>query len=704
MPYDPAVTGQTDVHLTSGHPTQPFLHDRVVALRAPSIAISGNDGQMVGGADGFFDADRRVVSTLEVAVGGATPAPIGHHAEGPSIATFVSVVRGLGEHSADPAVTLTRRREVHPGVLEDSLTLRNHGRHSVTTVLTIRVASDLATMEAVKSGTPGDHLPPTGGDGRLQWSAGELRVRVGFDAGGLADADPACGALQMPVEVPAGGSASVRLTVRVERAAPRLFEPPTAGPPLWEPVGVSCPDRRIARLVGGAMGDLDALLLCDPASSGPSGHPDRFLAAGAPWFLTLFGRDSLWAARMLLPLGTGLAAETLRVLARRQGTRIDTVTDEAPGKILHEVRRGAGGEGRPEGALPPCYYGTVDATALWLILLHDAWRWGMAPQEVEALLSPAAAALDWMRSVAVADPLGFLRYEDRSGRGLANQGWRDSGDSIRWADGRLASPPIALAEVQGYAHQAAVGAAEMFDHFGLPGADRWRRWAADLRDRFGAYFGLDDAGGLPATALDRDGGRVDSATSSPGHLLGTGILGPEGEKLVCQRLAQADLDSGLGLRTLATGQVGFNPLGYHTGSIWPHDTLIAARGAQLAGDPATAWSLVDGVLRSSEHFDARLPELYAGTGESEGVFPYPAACRPQAWAATAAVLALAVLLGLDADAPAGTVTISPLPGAPRPLCVKGLSVAGAPMEVRVGPADLVDVDLPAGIEVRSPVR
>src|SRR5262249_22255919 len=238
----------------------------------------------------------------------------------------------------------------------------------------------------------------------------------------------------------------------------------------------------------------------------------------------------------LLPLGTELAAGTLRTLARRQGTRTDETTGEQPGKIPHELRR-------PDldSALPPVYYGTVDATSLWISLLFDAWRWGMPPADVEALLPAVEAALGWLGSFDE-----FVSYRDTSGRGLANQGWKDSPDAVQFADGTFAEPPIALCEVQGYAYAAALQGAGLLDAFGRPGAGPWRDWATALAHRFRDRFWVD---GYPAIALDGSGRRVDTVTSNIGHLPGTGLLDAAEEAQVADRLAAPDLDSGFGLRT-----------------------------------------------------------------------------------------------------------------------------------------------------------
>ncbi|HEY3436057.1 MAG TPA: amylo-alpha-1,6-glucosidase, partial [Actinotalea sp.] len=409
-------------------------------------------------------------------------------------------------------------------------------------------------------------------------------------------------------------------------------------------------------------------------------------AAGAPWFFTLFGRDSLWAARMLLPLGTDLAGGTLRTLARRQGTVVDADRAEQPGKILHELRSAAVSLG-DEGELPPLYYGTVDATPLWVCLLHDAWRWGMPAAEVEELLPAMERALDWMVDHGDADGDGFLEYLDLTGRGLANQGWKDSGDSVQWRDGRLAEGPIALCEVQGYAHEAARGGADLLEAFGRPGAERWRAWAAVLAGRFRERFWVqDDDGRYPAIALDAAKHPVDSLTSNIGHLLGTGLLSADEETLVALRLGSSALDSGYGLRTMGTGSAGYWPMSYHGGSVWTHDTAIAVTGLVRSGHPEVAIPLLEGLLSAASDFAYRMPELHSGDarGTVPAAVPYPAACRPQAWSAASAVSLLTAVLGLRADVPGGRVTLAPMSPSPvGSLSVRGLRVAGEPLDVDI---------------------
>jgi glycogen debranching enzyme len=480
-------------------------------------------------------------------------------------------------------------------------------------------------------------------------------------------------------------------TVEVTATAPG--GPPVAAPPsrpLWRPPAVAAGDHRLPALVERSVADLAGLLAADPAAT-----DDHYLTAGAPWYLTLFGRDSIWAARMALPLSTDLAAGTLRTLARRQGIRTDPGTEEKPGKILHEVRIGPAGAER--------YFGTVDATPLWISLLHDAWRWGLPEAEVAALLPNLEAALGWLRDAA---GIGFVRYVDNAGV-LANQGWKDSFDSIQFAEGRLADPPIALCEVQAYAFAAALEGAALLDAFGRPGGDGWREWAAGLRDRFRSAFWVEDPDGrYPAIALDGAGRPVDTITSNIGHLLGTGLLDEDETAAVVRRLAAPDMDCGFGLRTMSSRSAGFNPLSHHGGSVWSHDTAIALRGLAGVGTPeadAVAASLARGLLPAAPAFGFRLPELYGGESAGGGRLPlaYPAACRPQAWSAATALVVLTATVGLVPDVPAGRLALRPMRPSPvGVLTVRGLRVAGQPLDLRLSAAGDAEVlAAPGGLAV-----
>ncbi|WP_413752074.1 amylo-alpha-1,6-glucosidase [Streptomyces sp. R-74717] len=676
---------------------QPFLHDACVTLYAPSFAISQADGQIDGAADGFYHGDSRALARLTVAADGIAIAPVRGALQGADRAAFRGVLRGLGEETPDPAVTLHRRRRITPGRLEETLEVANAGRQQVRVRLIVTAGTDLAPIERVKSGHAQSPVFANATEGGLGWSRHTFAVRLtGYPR--PAAVDPAAGTLAYDIELAPGSSWTAELHCDAAHEDGDQFPAPPADSLPWRTPVLRSADRRFDHWLSQSAADLDRLRLTDPENPA-----DQFLAAGAPWFLTLFGRDSLWAARMLLPLGTDLAAGTLRTLARRQGTKSDQDTEEQPGKILHEVRR-ATQNFNENFALPPCYYGTVDATPLWITLLHDSWRWGLAPEQVEQLLPHAESALAWMRDHGDADGDGFLKYIDHTGRGLANQGWKDSGDSIRYRDGCFAASPIALCEVQAYAYEAARGGADLLRAFGRPGADRWEEWAERLRDRFRSHFWVEDERGpYPAVALDREKTPVDSVTSGFGHLLGTGLLNHEESALLAARLSAPELDSGHGLRTLSSESVAYNPYGYHIGSIWPHDTAIAVHGLVRAGFPEAAASLSAGLLTASAAFDARLPELFAGHGAATDArpSPYPASCRPQAWAAASSVMVLQSVLGLSADVPGGTLTVAPgFAEAYRPLKVEGLDVAGGRLDISVDADGTAHIEAPKGLVVR----
>jgi glycogen debranching enzyme len=283
---------------------------------------------------------------------------------------------------------------------------------------------------------------------------------------------------------------------------------------------------------------------------------------------------------------------------------------------------------------------------LWICLLADAAEAGMPDDEVLALVPHLEAALGWMRDFGDSDGDGLLEYIDESGRGLSNQGWKDSGDSVQWRDGALARGPIALCEVQAYAYQAATAGARLLDRFDRPGAEEWRSWAARLQEVFRERYWIDDAAGAyPAIALDADKRPVDSVTSNMAHLLGTGLLHPDEAALVARRLVSPELASGFGLRTLSTASAGYWPLSYHGGTVWTHDTAIAIAGLTADGFVDEARQLSEGLLRAAVAFDYRMPELHSGDALADGArpAPYPAACRPQAWSAAAAVTVLTAL-------------------------------------------------------------
>lgn len=616
---------------------QPYLHDLAGVFQVPVQCWSAPDGGIGGGAQGIYCWDSRAVSRVELVVEGHELRWISTQNRS---ATEVDLhyVLTVPSATADPRVLLVRRRSASADGVSEGVVIESDLGHSVTVSLSVALVVDNSDLGQVKAGLPAARPPAPNG---LCWNFGQQQAAARVDAPGAKVSHPTEDSIRLSwtVHLPDHGRTCVEWAVLLDDpSAPGIA---ARGPAMPVPK-LADADPRLARLVDRSWGDLNSLRMADAAL------PDQtFLAAGAPWFYTMFGRDSLIAARMLLPVDISLAAGTLCGLAARQGTRYNVAAAEQPGKILHEIRRSGMDMTGQHVRLPPVYYGTIDATPLWIILLHDAWQAGMPEEQVASLLDNLEAALHWLATDGNSAGDGFLEYLDTTGQGLVNQGWKDSGDSIRWRDGSLAEAPIALCEVQGYAYQAAVGGAALLVAFKRPGASRWLDYAAGLADRFRATFWCEDGlGSYPALALDADRRPVDGVASNMGHLLGTGILNATEQKLVVQRLLHPSMFSGYGIRTLSTTNGGYWPQGYHRGSVWTHDTAIALTGMLQCGFAAEAKEVAHGLLRAAAGFDYRLPELFAGDAADEvwPPIPYPAACRPQAWAAASAV-PIAIALG-----------------------------------------------------------
>ena len=403
------------------------------------------------------------------------------------------------------------------------------------------------------------------------------------------------------------------------------------------------------------------------------------LSAGIPWYSTIFGRDAIITSLQTLPLNPGMARRTLRYLAARQGTREDPFTEEQPGKILHEIRRG---EMARAGEIPHVpYYGSVDATPLWLVLLHETWRWTGDAELSRELLPHAERALAWIDRYGDLDGDGFVEYLCTSKKGLVNQGWKDSGDGVPFPDGRLPEPPIALVEVQGYVYDAKVRMAEMYQYLGhAERAAELRRQAAEMRDRIRDRFWLEELGTF-ALALDRDKRPVATATTNAGHLLWSRVPAPDEAERMAERFLEPDFFSGWGIRTLSAAHSAFNPMSYHNGSVWPHDNAIVVLGMALYGHARSALPVVRAIYEAGVQTEyQRLPELYCGMARGRGHRPvaYPVSCSPQAWASGSLFMLLQAMLGIYPEAPARVLHVRDpvLPDFLNDLTVSGLAIGG----------------------------
>ena len=630
-------------------------------------------------AGGLFVRDTRVLSEWALALDGRTPVPLTVRTESPHSATFLS---WLGTGPRGSHVLCTRERHVGEGMRED-LTLRNASPHRVEVILELRVGADFADVFEVKDGRAFDlkAAPFTFESGVVAMSRREAEREFGVTVSSDKPSEPGEHSMRWRVELDGHGIWSttlevvprfdgLSLTLHHPRGAPvDEMEPARRHREWWRQMpSLRTPDTALNELLRESVADIATLRIHDPAD------PERpMVAAGAPWFMALFGRDSLLTSLMLLPVDRRLAIGTLRTLAEHQGTRDEPATEEEPGKILHEMRFG------PTAALNlggrSAYYGSADSSALFVVLLDGIARWGAPADVVLELLPHADRALTWMRHHGDLDGDGFVEYRRKTEQGLVNQGWKDSWDGVNFADGTVAEAPIALAEVQAYSYAAYLGRARLATLTGDPeGAEGWEEQARELKAAFNRDFWLPHRGWY-AVGLDRDKQPIDALSSNMGHCLWSGIVDDDKAESVARHLTGPELFNGWGVRTLATSMGAYDPLSYHNGSVWPHDTALAISGLARYGFHREAADLATALVDASAAFDHRLPELFSGYDRSEFGFPvpYPAACTPQAWAAAAPLELLRALLGLEPGEPP---TCDPhLPERFLPLRIAGLAVA-----------------------------
>lgn len=656
--------------LNAGEPTSiGFGGDTVTLVEGGTFCVSDRHGDVLpGGAQGLFFRDARVLSRWELRVDGRPAEPLSVQTPEAFAAQFImrrAPLPGL----ADSTLLVVRERTIADGMRE-SISLRNLAGESTVVTLELHVDADFADLFTVKEGRAahgGANQSVVNGELVLQDRTDPVRGLTVTAAGGPAVLP---GAFRWRVVVPAHQSWQVEIGVQPTWGAGRINGRARSGDAVqsgtpaqkieaWREstTTVESDHAGLAEVLRRTESDLGALLIHDE-----SGEGEPFVAAGAPWYMTLFGRDSLLTAWMALPLDCGLSLGTLRQLADAQGRRVDPITEEQPGRILHEIRRGPASTDVLGGTV---YYGAVDATPLFVMLLAESWRWGADEDVVRSLLGAADAALAWATRYGDRDGDGFIEYRRATDRGLVNQGWKDSFDGINDAAGHTAEAPIALCEVQGYHYAALLARAELAEAFGAPTtAARLRDRAATLRARFHEAFWLPEKGWY-AIALDAGKNPVDALTSNIGHCLWTGIADDDHVETLVARLSADDMDSGFGLRTLAASMGAYNPMSYHNGSVWPHDTAIAVAGLMryrhVPGAVQLAERLAAGLLDAAEAFGGRLPELYCGFGRSEfgAPVPYPTSCSPQAWASAAPLLLVRAFLGLEPDVPHRRLVVAP---------------------------------------------
>jgi glycogen debranching enzyme len=699
----------------------------VTLLEETTFCISEASGDILpGGAQGLFYRDTRFLSRLELRLDGEPPEPVAVQPNEPFACTFLAR-RPPGPTRPDSTLLVIRRRYVDSGMRED-ITLRNLGREAAAAHLTLEVGGDFADLFEVKEGRM-LHLEEveTGAqDGDLS-----LCCRRGAHVGSLSVAgtghpSAAPGLLIWQAVVPPGGywTASVHVSPSLDGQRAAVIDD------VDEPVKRSVPARRLAdwrrrspvlytddkslaATCATSAEDLASLRIFAPGWSGPDGQHQgqrgdhrqhAVIAAGAPWFMTLFGRDALLTAWMLLPLDSSLALGTLRTLAGLQGQRDDPLTEEQPGRIPHETRSGRDASLSLGGG--SVYYGTADATPLFVMLLRELAQWGLPRDVVDELLPHADRALEWITSYGDRDGDGFVEYQRATDKGLFNQGWKDSFDGITFASGQIPEPPIALAEVQGYVFAAYVARAQFARERGdAETAQHWLARASGLARDFNRAFWLPHRG-YYALGLDGDKRPIDALGSNMGHCLWTGIVSHDKAASVAEHLVSRQMFSGFGVRTLSAAAAAYNPMSYHNGSVWPHDNAICAAGLMRYGFVPEAQQVATAIFQAADRFGGRLPELFCGFDRSDFASPvaYPTACSPQAWAAAAPFLLLRTLLRFDPAMPDGKAWCAPeVPARMLPLRVEGLRIAGALVSAEISRRGWRIEGLPPGLDlIRRP--
>jgi glycogen debranching enzyme len=641
-----------------------------------TFVVSGRMGDLDPAASdvhGFFSDDTRYLSHWRLTIDGEPLDTLSVARTDYFAAQFFLVPRSrsIYEHAH---VSVIRRRLVR-GTWAEELVVLNHREEPLEVELRIDVDTDFADMFEVKDRTVRErdiHVDAGGREMRLAYEAGSflrettITAPSGWIVSGRGFATRAAlrgheerrmsfdvaprgrqPATRLPRRTPAGEFEATRAEMRHDLAL-WLGDAPAIEAD-WDP---------LKDVYWRSLNDLAALRYYPEIVPGAS-----LPAAGLPWFMALFGRDSLIATYQALPMQSGLARTTLVALAARQAEEVDDFRDAEPGKILHELRFGeltACGE-RPHSP----YYGTADATPLFLILLDEYERWTGDAELVRSLEGSARDALAWIDVHGDLDGDGYVEYSRRNEEtGLENQCWKDSWNAILFADGGLAEGPVATCEIQGYVYDAkrrcARLAAEVWGDDDL--ADRLQREAAELRRRFNEDFWVED-GGYYALALDGAKRKVDSLTSNIGHLLWSGIVDPAQAAMQAQHLLGSRLFSGWGVRTMAEGDGGYSPVEYHDGTVWPHDNSLIAYGLARYGHHAEALAIASAQVEAAVHFAGRLPEVFAGYPRdlTDSPVEYPTASRPQAWAAGAPLLLLRAILGIEPGGPEDVERVLPDP-------------------------------------------
>ncbi|MCM3616746.1 amylo-alpha-1,6-glucosidase [Sutcliffiella horikoshii] len=623
---------------------------------------------------GLYTKDTRFLSKLDVKINGEEPILLHSDAADNYMATILMTNPHMEENGElilwRESVEIKRTRFIYNDVFYETLTVKNYFPKIVSFDLSVHVDVDFSDMFIVRgfqNGEIGKRTGQTAEENSLTFhydGADDLSRRTYMEWDKKAKSiDPESGALHFRFELEHEEEQSITLKVQPQHgkqegnsilSAPVALEELKKSYDGWNTditkVKTDC--LPLQRLVDRGLSDL-RVLLTDLGFG-------KFPVAGLPWFGVPFGRDSLIAALQMMAFQPEVAKGTLYTMASKQGTKVDPWRDEQPGKIMHEIRFGELATTEQIPFTP--YYGTIDATPLFLILLTEYVKWTGDLQVVKDLETNIEAALIWIDEHGDRDGDLFVEYHQEASKGIANQGWKDSGDSIVHRNGDYATTPIALSEVQGYVFQAKTGLASIFDKLGnQEKAEALREQSQKLKKKFDDEFWMDDVN-YYAIALDRDKQQVGTITSNPGHILFSEMLDEDKARAVIETLISPKMFSGFGIRTMGTGEAGYNPMSYHDGSIWPHDNSMVLLGMSKIKEQEAANIVIEGLIEAASHFEYdRLPELFCGYDRSLGkAVKYPVACSPQAWAAGTPLVVVQTILGLFPDALEEKIVLSPV--------------------------------------------
>ncbi|HEX6923201.1 MAG TPA: amylo-alpha-1,6-glucosidase [Bacillales bacterium] len=618
---------------------------------------------------GLYTKDTRFLNKFDLKINDQEPILLSSEAD----ENYLSTILLTNPHIENDGVVelwresieVKRQRFIFKGILYETIILKNYNPKPASFKLSMHVDADFSDMFIVRgfqNGKTGSKGPTEINEKSLVFhyeGADQVkrssRIDWDEDASGVTEA----GDIDFKISLAPLKEKRIafRISPIVGDLRPEQVEPEQALNELkqsysdWkkETTSVETDYQPLQKLVDRGIADLRVLL----TDLGYGSFP----VAGLPWFGVPFGRDSLIAAMQMLAFNPKVAKGILKTMAAYQGEKVDTWRDEQPGKIMHEMRFG---ELANTGQVPfTPYYGSVDSTPLFLILLGEYVNWTGDLALFEELETNVEAALKWIDEYGDLDGDGFVEYHQASSKGIANQGWKDSGDSIVHRDGSYAESPIALAEVQGYVYQAKQEMASIFEALNYKKrSEVLRSEAADLKKQFDKEFWMEDQG-FYAIALDKDKKQVGSVTSNPGQALLAELFDESRAEAVVEKLVSSRMFSGYGIRTMGEGEAGYNPISYHDGSVWPHDNSLILLGMSKLRRKDQSKKVIEGLILAAEQFEYdRLPELFCGY--SEKVVKYPVACSPQAWAAGTPLIFIQALLGLFPDSSRGEIHLSPV--------------------------------------------